>query len=464
MKIDKTKIPQTTRFIIDNYLRPINPRAPYDSFVLPVLFQISKMLCHNRVIISNEELQLNNAYPNVYCISFGKSGSGKDKGTRSMNKIMGFFKEDTETMYQKYADNCKNEIDREIEKQKLSKGKASEYRQEHSPMWLKPNIDSTSTFEGYMEQRKAFEKAGFGCTWWADSEIYDTIKSLSTSAVLFKKANKENFDHGDNQDKTIKGNKRPSDVKGVPNLIFLQGAIDNDEQTNVFKNFFDLGYSRRSLVYVNKGRKEFIPIGREEKREGLKKANRYQGECEKFMKDIYSRSKMQTQYNNGGNKVFILSEDAVDLYLDYDEGNQEKAHGLSNINNIGIAVEVEGRAWKMVKIAACIAIQESTKFVITKEHIESAIYLIDYYGKYFADFYLMENVTIYEKIIEYIRSHPKCTKTDIRKQKFMPSSKYEQTSALKESLEENGLFDILNITISSSIELSLIIEILLNAI
>lgn len=441
--MDKTKLPNTTKFIIDNYLAPIFPRASYESLVLIIMFNVSKMLCYNRVTIDDSTLRLSNTFPNIYTISFSKSGSGKDKAIRSMKSIMRFFEDGSKKQFSEYIKATKEALEADIEFQGMNTTKANEYRKEHAPRWLKMNIDSNSTVEGYMEQRKAFEVARFGCTHWMDSEIFDTIRSNSPGSVLFKKANKESFDHGDNQDKVIKGNKEPCDIEGVPHLINLAGAIDNDEQSSVFKSFFDLGYARRTLVVMNSDDEFFNKMSLSKRKELSAIAKDNQKLCEKLLEDIFNRTKKDMKFEYGGNKTYHLSDEAVEAYFNYDEDCKEKAFGVSNMTNTGIVVEIEGRAWKMIKLAACISAQESSTFVIDREHVEMAIYLTDFYGEHFAKFYQIENITVGQKFVDFIRSNPGCTKTKIRSQKFMPRDQRGQTVLMREMLDEGGINEIL---------------------
>jgi hypothetical protein len=60
---DFKKLPSSLRFIITDYLKPLNPDTPDEALLLAVLVQISKMACYNRVKILDRSM---NFFPNIY--------------------------------------------------------------------------------------------------------------------------------------------------------------------------------------------------------------------------------------------------------------------------------------------------------------------------------------------------------------------------------------------------------------
>jgi len=438
------KIPSTSRFILENYLIPLSPRSSQESLLLVLLFKISTILCHERVVIRDKGLRIMGTYPNLYGVCFAESGSGKDKAMKTLSALTDNIERSWRKEALEWNKERKDEIEREIEKANMKSQAATEYRKEHAPRWLKPSIDSNSTVEGFLDQRKAYELSGFGYTAWMDSEIYDTIRSTAPAPMALKKAVKEAYDYGDNQDKTIKGNREPKDIKAVPNLMMLHGAIDSEDQGKAFRSFFDLGYARRSFVCMDTTKEGFKRITLEEQLANTTKAQESEGVCSKLIEEIYNKVKRDSKFlGEAGCKVFTLSWEAAAAYHEYEEDCKERAHKVRSSNSSGIVVEISGRAWKMIKLAACIAVQESKDFVIEKTHVEMACYLTDLYGYQFEQFYGLESITIEERMADYIRSNAGCSRTQIRRQKFMPLDQFRQTALLVELLDKGGLADLL---------------------
>lgn len=441
--MDLDKLPKLTQFILEDYLMPLYPRASVETLVLAILFEISKILCHNRVTISNEEIQTRDTFPNIYAMAFMRSGEGKDITVKTMKDLIAPFQHKCKAEFNEWYDSVTKEIETEIEEKNLTKTKAYEYREANAPRYLKMNIDSSSTFEGFLAQRQAFDRARFGCTYWADGEIYDTIKSNNSNIVQFKKANKEAYDHGENQDKVLKSNKKPCDVKRVPHLMYLYGAIDSEEQEDSFRSFFNMGFARRTLVAMPKEKKEFIRIDRETKRKDRNFANNNLKLIQRFLYEIAERVEIDKKFIHDGNKKFTMTENAVQLYTDYEEDCAESAFKMQDVNNEGIVVEVKNRPWKMLKLSCVIACQNNTECVIRKKDIETAIYLTDFYGKQFADFYQRENVSLTQKVIAYIIKNGAVTKGQLRDSKVISGSQYEKTSKMNVLFEGGALKEAL---------------------
>ena len=441
MQLDK--LPKLTQTILEDYLMPLYPRASIETLVLAILFGISKILCHNRVTIHNDEIQTRDTFPNIYAMAFMKSGEGKDITVKTMKDLLSKFESGCREEFADWHEQIMKEVEFEIEEKGLTKTKAYEFRENNAPRYLKMNIDSSSTFEGFLAQRQAFDRARFGCTYWADGEIYDTIQSKNPSVVLFKKANKEAYDHGENQDKVIKSVKKPCDIERVPHLMYLYGAIDSEEKEDSFRSFFNMGFARRTLVAMPNEQKKFERIDRETKRKNRNIANSNLKTIQGFLNEIADRVKLKREFLHGGNKEFTLTDEAVQKFTDYEEDCAESAFKMKSVNNEGIVVEIKNRPWKMLKLSCVIAVQTKAEFVINGDDIDIAIYLVEYYGKQFAEFYKREHVSLTQKVIAYMKDKGAITKGELRDSKVISGTQGEKTSKMKSLFEGGALKEAL---------------------
>lgn len=439
MNIDLNKLPLLTRGILEDYLVPLHPRIPNESLVLVILSFVSKMLCYNRVTIHNDILQLNHTFPNIYTMTFSRSGGGKDRVQGSMRNITWFFRNASNKDFASFRENQEKSIDHEIADKKMGKVDEREYRKANAPRRLKSNIDSASTPEGFLSQRKAFEVAGFGYSEWSDGEIYDTIKTQDRVTRMFIKVNKECFDHGRNQDKIIKGDREPCDIEKVPHIVSLHGAVDKEEKEDRFRSFFNLGYARRSFLSMPERPEKYEEISVAEKKKQSEHALKHMDDCEKFLKDIFDKTAQDPEVVYDAQKEYTLSEGAVRMYQDYETKCEREAFELEDLNTEGVAREMEGRPWKMIKLSCILAAQNHNNFEINEKDIDSAIHLTNVFGGHFAKFYNLKKIVIEDRIVDYIIQSGGVTKSVLRREKFMPAGQFESTELIKRLLDKGGL-------------------------
>lgn len=453
--LDRNKIPDLIRRIVDEYLVPSNPKADPHTLFLQALYAVSKIACYNRVKICSQVLDTNGTSPNLYVMSLSRSGSGKDKGKRSMKVLMEDVEKDMRRRQAKSREQMVSDLHTEAELKYESKAQRAAYVKDHEPRSLKVKIDSNGNKEGFYSAREAFFKAGFGCTSWEDSEVFDNItESNAKQGALggLISSVKKAYDHGETEAKTIKGEKFAYDFEGVPHLTFLHGAMYDDFDGSYIKQFFDLGYARRCLVFMGSPSGEYKRMTVEEKRA---LAEIRAGSCEDLkgaLMDIYDKT-------NGDFNVCVVEKDAEDLCMEYEEDGDEKAHGLNGRRERGIKADYEGRDWKMLKIAAILAVADSSfkrnipdvgnGVVIKKEHVGNAIYIVEYFGQYFSSLYLAKGDSAFDKLFEVLSQEPRTlswivTETNIIKgdtnQRLRGARSLMNDPAFKEFLEEKGCY------------------------
>jgi hypothetical protein len=68
-------IPNYAKEILYNYLIPLNPRVPVESLLLTLNIECSKLVCFNRVKISDSDIDVVGCPLNIYGITFMPSSA-----------------------------------------------------------------------------------------------------------------------------------------------------------------------------------------------------------------------------------------------------------------------------------------------------------------------------------------------------------------------------------------------------
>lgn len=442
--IDKNKLPKLTNDIVEKVLVPSMPRANKDSLVLLVLYTVSKILCYNRVRIRNDIIETRDTSPNIYAMSLSHSGVGKDKSKRVIKELMSKIIKDMNRRQVKWFEGERERVEEESKVKHEGKSKQKEFVAINSPRTLRVRIDSNATPEGFYSQREAYYKAGFGCTSWEDSEIFDSIEERGANGTFggLTSSVKQAYDHGFTEAKITKGEKYTQDIDGVPNLMFVHGACGDEYDISYLKKFFDLGFARRCLIFLEPRGREYKRFSIEERRALIEKKRIGYEEIEEELFNIYENTKFAN--------IFILTEKAEDACIEYEEDNGELAYKASS--GKGIKADYRGRDWRMIKLAAVIAVQRSDKerntlygehYVITEEYIQTAIYIINYYGKYFEELYLSDSQDLIVKFIEFVSKKPR-TLNDIAGSSIFAGDRSKRLWLAKKFLAEDSTLGVLD--------------------
>jgi len=251
----------------------------------------------------------------------------------------------------------------------------------------------------------------------------------------------EIFDNGDNDGKIIKGSKNVYEAKGVPQNMLVHsdiyGLIDSNGIDEKFKTFLSRGLVRRSNLCIPKLEKklydlESIDVEKEYERIETAMSN------VQILKEYFTNANLATLpskdefYNNETDeyervykKIRITKEDYFH-YLKYKRSCVNRTIELSNrLHHIAL-VEIEGRHWKMIKLAGIIACFEHPDDLrIKKSDIDLAIYQTDYFGETVSE--LMEEDTFddIEKLYDFIKESNGVATMDIRNKKFAPKDKFK---------------------------------------
>lgn len=441
--IDLDRLPKMTKDVVEYYLGPLLPRMDKDYLVLLIQYGISKILCANRVTLTSEEINCNKVFPAIYTLFFDTSGAGKGYSMKELNVLMRDFYEDFEIRSSEWRKVRMAEVNKAAqEDENLLGSSQAAFIRENEPRNLRMNMGSDTTPEGYMATREVLQQAKIGVSCLEASEIFDDmragVKARNSFDELITQV-KESYDYGNNNGKIIKGNKRPIDIKNVPNVIALHGSIDTDEsdREDMFKNFFDGGMARRSFVCMSKGVEVFEKISLEKSKELMARAR----EARPALQEMFSRINKAT---NNGLASFSITGDVENLYYEYKEDMAEKAFKIKGGKTMeGVRLEILGRPWTMLRQAMISCVQECAtnnewKFVLTKAHVEQAIYMVGYYGdNHFKPFYLRESEPIGKKMMDYLVENGPKTKSEIIGSRLL---KGRDKAFAFSTLFEKGLF------------------------
>jgi len=437
MPLNPNLLPDLTKDVHTNFFE-LTERMDLESSLLLFNFYISKILCYNRVQI---QVPGDNSltFPNLYCLSFGESGTGKDRSRTRMEEMADFLFLEKEIMEKSYRDNKLYELEKQAKLENLSKLQTKNYIKENSPRSLFSRVKSTSTPEGIAAAHEALNEAGFGEITWIDGEISKTMARHRAATPLddLIVTIEEAYDMGYFESKLIKGNTTLKVQGKVPYLAWLHGAMDEQEGTKLFTKFLSLGYSRRTIVNLNNlPKKENRSIEQIDK--DMIMANEQKEFIKLALRNIYNHVKINLSYKICGNKTYILNKDASYLYLSYKKQCENDSIDMIGKEGVILRREVAGRFWKALKLSCCFAVQNHSKFEITKNDLEQAIHVIEFFGSKLPSFLkirVKSDLTMAENIINSLRRNSIIKKTDFYIEDYFPKRKGDQNKIFYENLK-----------------------------
>lgn len=439
MPLDQNKIPELSKLAATSFFDKLD-KLPFDYSVLLFNFYVSKILCYNRVKISLQDGTL--TFPNLYCLTFGDSGSGKDKSSKTMDEMIRFLYSDKDLMEKEWRKQKEYELEKEADKEGMKGAKRTMHIKENMPRSLFSRLKSTSTPEGLAAVHETLNDAAFGEITWVDGEISDTMTRYRAGSPLddLIVTIKEAYDNGSFDSKIIKGNKTLKVQGKVPYLAWLHGPLDEEDGKTLFAKFLGLGYARRGLFCLLSEPvldERTIEQIEEDEEEALKE----KGFLSKSLEEIYTRTKINLSFpeDNGRSKIFKFDKDAKKTFIYYKQECQNKAVKLPRNSSKIIKRELAGRWWKALKLSCVFAVQNHAKEVIELNDFEQAINMCDYLGTHLNAFIEQKSkkeITIAEGMIEALESnHYGLWRTDFYSMPFFPKFKGGQKRVFEENLE-----------------------------
>lgn len=434
--LDKTKIPAFSASVVEDYSLKTNPDSSFDTAFLALQLCISRMLCSNRVKIINELDEIA-TFPNLYCLTMGRSGIGKDRVSGQFDDLIPFFEEDLKEKEKNYREKRAYELEKEAREESVASAKLKTYIRENMPRSMYALFKSNATPEAVGAVHSVMNEARFGTILWIDTEISGTIARYRTGSPLdwlidiFKEA----YDNGKVNPKITKGEKNVNTVGKIPYVAWLHGAIDIKDGQALFDKFFSLGFARRLFVCMEDGI-EPKHENDEELQERLKMAQNEKPFIASVLHDIYKATAVRVDFDNEGSKEIRLSGEALKLYLRFKKQCAIDCYRLASNVPDKIKSELSGRAWRALKMAAIFSVQESYDFLISLKSMEQAIYVTEYFGEQFRRFInLRGEATLPELMIDSLRNSSGMKRTDFYYQHYFPKFKSGQPKIFSENFE-----------------------------
>lgn len=258
-------------------------------------------------------------------------------------------------------------------------------------------IISDFTVEGIIEDRAQLDSFQTkGSTLFKNTEFLNWLKAKISEKNLTIGFLSEVFDHGDNDGKSTKGNKKKAKaVTGIPfNLIAYAPieAMHEDDTHKMLMECIGTAFARRSFFYFEKNSiKELKTL--EQKKQSRDEGN-FQHDLNDFFFKLFEKTKQRVnkKIDSYENKVFKINinSECDNLYLEYETKCDNKANEFRRIaskENSILANDYDGREWRMVKLATILqCVYNSDSEFIESKAMKEAIEITEYFGKYLFDF------------------------------------------------------------------------------
>lgn len=275
-----------------------------------------------------------------------------------------------------------------------------------------------------MTDRQAFKDAGFGGTFFLNSEFLDYILHTNNNRNHLLTLLSEVYDLGNDHGKSIKyAGDNPSAIDGIPSNILVFGSVSGMHEEGTHDrliNILNKQLARRSFICYpfedEYPKQEFNTLDDYVRRE------RYISFDIGAISDKYSNELFNTFQRIGDGSVLIPDEKAYSLYLAYRIYLNNKADKLSPYSHDGLRGELLGRYWKAIKLAGILqSFKNSESFEIDEDSMGSAIYQAEFFGRYFEKFYDDKPVSDAQMLYSYLlnRKNTWVTKGDIRDKAFV---------------------------------------------
>lgn len=365
--------------IYKNIILPIKPDICFSTALVVMLCHLSRPLNWFKFNIHLLQEPNKPHIPlNVYGTNILRSGGGKGITTNTMNTLLGFDK-----IKQQYIDFVTLPDDDKQYVDKLRLVANAEVQDGATTAGLR-NINEVLT-----ETLKELHITNsFGSVFFNLEEFADTLDNASAFDRDFLSTLKNLYDLGNAGAKAIREQIKGSFVNF--GISFLASTTEKTLQENpqisrAFNNYLIGGNARRTLLSMP-SMDEFEQLKQKIKQEPMsllewhEKTRYKEGEQLSYLERlIYGKVNMLAQYKRQGRFEILLKEDTYFYYRIY------KAycnHLKDNIHNDILRAEMEGRAWKALKISGILLLYCNNKddLLLDAETFLEAVKIVEYYG------------------------------------------------------------------------------------
>ena len=364
---------------------------------------------------------------NYYGITFMPSGDSKDKTTRYLNNncfkdVLRLLEIKNEDTYNAWVEQIEREADLNCKSEKAK----MQYIKENTPRNI-VSVIGDATYEAFLEARKTLKKANYNSTYVYISEFGNYISTGNTSRDELITSLVEAYDFGDTQAKIIKSEKIAINLYSIPSIFFAHSSLSglrNESYKEKLLNILDSGLARRAYIcFPDRNETPKLTINSlEEYREKISKTQKAIEQLQAW-NDFF----LQVYHKTKTGSTFTITEEAYNKFIAYKLYNSEIAEKFNPYDNEGLRSEAKNRFWKALKLAGIYAcISHPDQKTVEKEDMLQAIYVTEFFGRYYTKFYKQENITDSEKLLGFFIENlgKLITKSQIRKQRFVHKDKF----------------------------------------
>tara|TARA_R110002153_G_scaffold51460_7_gene144733 strand:+ start:4414 stop:6762 length:2349 start_codon:yes stop_codon:yes gene_type:complete len=363
-----------------------------------LLFNIAKVASFHRVKIDYDGAK---DIPVCYnAILLGGSSMGKSSSLRAFGELL----RDVEFLWKRDLEEKKAHLEESLKGLNVAKS-----------VRMIPTLESQSgTHQGFLWNRFLLSIYGMGGSSLIQDEFLDHFvggQNLSLDAYI-----KEAYDFGDNGE-VLNKNFSSGSIKGVPSNVFLISTADKlSEDDRIMSSFRKLlidGFARRFICGYSK-KKTFRRITMGEKQKGLEESERLRPTIVQFFQDLDTGCRLNKEN-------LTLTLEAEQYAFDKGEEFRLKSWNIERdrTQERFFSPMYNGRMWKLVRVAALIALfEDPSTNKIELIHLEVAIKIDDEMMESFID--LFSSVESFEesipdKMLRTMKAQGKMTRTDLGK-------------------------------------------------
>ena len=405
--LDTSMLPFFLQEFLDLYLCKINPNVPKSVLLQMCIAIFSKIACSRRVKLDNK---LNFAYPNIYSMTFARSGIGKDKPLADLRLATKPYEADLTQRKGSYY---------YVKKQKLlteAQNISDERKKENfiREGMVRPLIETfgNATREAYYLTRQDWREANFGGTFVLMSEFGDYFSDPSPVKHDFLSGIMESYD-GFMGAKIIKS-EIPQDEETVngldpcPSVCLLFTSPDkllDAKYQPKFHDFLASGWARRSFICfphedemvknttIKSSKDAFfeeVAEQMENDKVAFSEVTKLQDFISYFL--VNHKNPFAGKMYNTDNVWFFLKS--------YEKYNQLRAAVISNRI---LSIEIAGRHWKAFKLSGVIAAfaHPEVKEILHEDFCQ-AVYITEFFGNQLARFLDQAVESKTNKLFDYL--------------------------------------------------------------
>jgi len=428
-QIDKSKLPVFVQLTIDKFLKPKNPGSSDEYLALCALSMASYVLCFQRVKVGRTKRDT--TFPNIYGVAFSPSGSYKDKPFDDMkNRIVDFLQDEVVELNESKGFAERKDLMEEALSiyGKTAKGEPKSacfsYVTNKQTNDLVTFFKNGTTTAGLLALREAYLVAKKGAPFLMIGELANMLKARNENDASMLNLVEELFNHGNNDAVVLKGNKKSKSIKDVPQVAWFhssfEGILEDESVRKDLVTSLNRQMSRRSIFFFpeesnEKNTSEEISLEEiMEQQVSEDNADILAPSISKIYKDTYDYFSIDPESHHG-DAVILLTDEARILYMAYRKWGELRQKNA----NPDLAIEIGGRHWKALKIAGIYAAFENPNYGCTKDNLEKAIYLLEFFGSHYKRLTEKRLDSFGAKIIDYLLNNGWSGKVKLKKQNFI---------------------------------------------